>query len=366
MAGPSILLIDDKAEVLDGLESQLVGQLPADVAIRRWMPGIGGDDPDKTFEALIDDETVLVATDYDLTGNGLKGLFGLTIVGWCQNRSIPVGDFSRGHTRDLPDEPNLFELRVPPNDVEGAKYIAAAVQGFMAIRSAFDTNASLVEPGQNLATILASILGRAHLDNQFALYMTRLGSSNASLLQRLRNFAEPDGAPKGQDKVKVLTYVLGHVLLNAILKFPGPILSESALCAYVATTEGEMQVIAPHFEAAMYKGPFALGARRFWREDVDTTIYGFAGAIADQQFESFGDFNRAAVEVAIARELAPHVCDREGCGGKKGGFLCPFTHRPVCERGDCSVPSSSWIPQGAQLSRVERDYYDEWAPLLGL
>ena len=366
MPGPSILLIDDKVEVLDGLEAQLAGKLPIEVEVRRWIPGTDGDDPEQTFNAHVDDDTVLVATDYDLTGNGLKGLFGLTIVGWCQARSIPVGDFSRGHTRDLPDEPNLFELRVPPSDIEGANYIAAAVEGFLAIRGAFAANANLVEPGQNLATILAAILERPHLDNQFALYMTRLGSANSSLIQRLRDFAENDNAPNAQEKVKVLTYVLGHILLNAILKFPGPILSEHALCAYVATNFDEFSAVAALFEDAAYKGPFALGARRFWREDVDEIIYGLAAELGDKQFAGFGDFNRAAVEAALQRELAAHVCERPECAGKKGGFLCPFTDRPVCERGDCSVPSSSWIPQGAQLSRVERDYYDEWAPLLGL
>lgn len=366
MTGPSILLIDDKAEVLDGLETQLAHQLPDGVEVRRWMPGVDGDDPEKKFGSLVDGETVLVATDYDLTGNGMKGLFGLTIVGWCQNRSIPVGDFSRGHTRDLPDEPNLFELRVPPNDFEGARYIAAAVEGFMHIRGAFEEDATLLDAGQNLATILGSVLGRPHLDTEFALYMTRLGSSNASLLQRLRDFAAPPEAVEREEKAQVLTYVLGHVLLNAVLKFPGPILSERALCAYLATTEAEAEVIAPIFEGAVYTGPFASGARCYWREDVDRILDGFAEPIAQQQFAGFGDFNRAALTVAIGREPAAHTCDREGCGGRKGGFLCPFTHRPVCERGDCSVPSSSWIPQGAQLSRVERDYYDEWAPLLGL
>ena len=341
MPGPSILLIDDKVEVLDGLEAQLAGKLPVEVEVRRWIPGADGDDPEQIFSAHVDDDTVLVATDYDLTGNGLKGLFGLTIVGWCQGRSIPVGDFSRGHTRDLPDEPNLFELRVPPSDIEGANYIAAAVEGFLAIREAFATNAHLVEPGQNLATILAAILKRPHLDNQFALYITRLGSANSSLIQRLRDFAEDDNPPNAQEKVKVLTYVLGHVLLNAILKFPGPILSEHALCAYIATNFDEFGALATLFEDAAYKGPFALGARRFWREDVDEIIYGLAAGLGDKQFAGFGDFNRAAVEAELQRELAAHVCERSECGGKKGGFLCPFTDRPVCERGDCSVPSSS-------------------------
>lgn len=55
------------------------------------------------------------------------------------------------------------------------------------------------------------------------------------------------------------------------------------------------------------------------------------------------------------RPLANHVCPRDGCGGRRGGFLCPFTFRTVCTRIDCSIAASGWIPQGAQLSRVERE-----------
>lgn len=366
MPQPSVFLIDDNQDVLDGLTGQLVQLLPDTIEIRTWLPDKDGDDPEKTFRSMIDEETILVATDYDLTSKGMKGLFGLTIVGWSQARSIPVGDFSRGHTRDLPDEPNLFELRVPPNDVDGASFIASAVEGFGTIRRTITDNKALLEHGSNLAAILAMILDRQHLDDQFALYMSRLGSSNSALTQRLKDFADPDKGADDEDKIRVLTYVLGHVLLNAVLKFPGPILSEDALAAYVATTIDEAEILHELFVDAIYAGPFAGGSRRYWRENVDVLIDGFGADIADKQFEGFGDFNRAAVEAKLGRELAVHGCEREGCGGRKGGYLCPFTRRPVCERGDCSVPSISWIPQGAQLSRVERDYYDEWAPLLGL
>jgi hypothetical protein len=194
--------------------------------------------------------------------------------------------------------------------------------------------------------------------------MSRRGSANSSLVERLRSYALPEKVPTSADKAQLLAYVLGHVLLNAILKFPGPILSEKALCAYVATTTDEIETIVPLFGAALYSGPFSDGARYFWREDVDEALDAIGTTIADQQFEDFGDFNRKAIETVLSKKLAIHECKR--CGGLKGGFLCPFTRRPVCQRADCSVSASSWIPQGAQLSRVEREFYNEWAPLLGL
>ena len=150
----SVLLIDDSEKVLDGLCGELRKLTsPEEVEIRRWLPTQQDGDPDVVFKSLVDDGTLLVATDYDLTSKGMKGLFGLTIVGWCQSRSIPVGDFSRGHMKDLPEEPNLFELRVPPDDVGGAQFIASALKGFRSIRSSFsDGPAFALDKSGSLAT----------------------------------------------------------------------------------------------------------------------------------------------------------------------------------------------------------------------
>lgn len=168
MGIPSILLIDDKVEVLTGLKAELSKLLPADVVeIRAWLPDSDdADDPDVAFGAKVDEDTVLVATDYDLTGNGMTGLFGLTIVGWCQARCIPVGDFSRGHNDQLPDEPNLFELRVPPTDIEGAQFIASAFRGFQAIRNALKADPELMPVrGGSLSAALARLLVKPKLDD---------------------------------------------------------------------------------------------------------------------------------------------------------------------------------------------------------
>jgi hypothetical protein len=361
---PSILLIDDNEQVLSDLEESLSRLLPSSSAqIRKWMPTSQQDDPESHFASLIDASTALVVTDYDLTNKGLRGLFGTAIVGWCQRQAIPVGNFSRAITKNLPREPNLFELRVPPTNDEAARYIANAFNGFRTIEKAIQ-EAPALHTKPTLATVLAAVLKREHLDSQLALYMLRLGAANSSLIERLRELAGPQ-QPSFQERTRTVTYVLGHVLLNAILRFPGPILSKRALAAYVATSDVEAEALGGLFKSGIYQGPFSDDDAYYWREDVDVVLEQRAAQGEKLNIDDIGDYNRAVVEAALGRPLASHVCPRDGCGGRRGGFLCPFTFRTVCTRVDCSIAASGWIPQGAQLSRVEREFYDEWAPLLG-
>ncbi|MDP2181010.1 MAG: hypothetical protein Q8K99_00375 [Actinomycetota bacterium] len=361
---PSILLIDDNEQLLEGLSAKLrerLGDEPVD--IQTWMPATVDEDPEASFKARINDNTVFVVTDYDLTSKGLRGLFGVSIVAWSQMAAVPVGDFSRGHRESLPKEPNLFALKVPPNDEEGATFIAAIYFGFRALAAGLQQQPELLREKRSLAGVLAALLNRPHLESQFALYMSRLGAANAGLIERLRTLSvEEDHDLHAMQKL--MSYLLGHVLANSILRFPGPLLSDQALTAYCATSMAEADALAGVFADARYDGPFSGVGRFFWREDVDATVEGLGAGPDPDNFEGFADFNRAVVETLLARKLANHDCGR--CGGVKGGFWCPFMKRPVCERGDCSVPSSSWIPQGALLTRVERDFYDELAPLMGL
>jgi hypothetical protein len=359
---PSVLLIDDKEPLLESLQNALARELGDTAEIKTWRPSEADTDPLEKLATLVDENTVLVATDFDLT-SGMRGLFGLTIVGWCQQRSIPVGDFSRGNIANLPKEPSLFELRIPSDEAEGARFIASTFNGLSEIGRMLEADPQIIASKRSLAAVLAALLNKPQIESQFALYMSRLGAANASLLETLKRFIGTT-EPPASEKKRLLTYVLGHVLLNAILKYPGPILSEKALCAYVATSDAEASNLFGIFSKAIYAGPFGHTARYYWREDVDETIDELASDIDEEQFEMVGDLNRRAVEKKLGRALATHDCDR--CDGHQGGFLCPFTQRPVCLRADCSVAASSWIPQGAQLCRVERVFYDEWAPLLGL
>lgn len=361
-AAPSILLVDDDEGQLRALETELkerLKDLGADV--RAWVPRKGEDAMEK-LKALVDPSTILVITDWDLSTQGQTGFFGPTIVGWCQQQAIPVGDFSRKTADALPTEPNFFELRVPTDDSAPA-YVEQAFRGFHAIRAELASKPERFVQLRSPSAVLAAILDRPDLEPQLALYSPQLGSSSSSLLQRILNKA-PDEIEAGQgEKLELLAYIAGHVLLNAVLKYPGPILSREALCAYFAASDDAFPALSELFADARYQGPFAGSGDFFWRDNIDDAVEALNEG-ADDDAATSGALNRQAAERALGVALARHNCDR--CKGENGGFYCPFKRRPVCIRADCSVSSSSWLPDGARVCRVEYDFYEEWAPLLGL
>lgn len=360
---PSILLIDDNEAQLSKLENGVRSILHDDEAtIRTWLPVKEDEDPQTEFGKRIDEGTTLVVTDYDLTGNARTGLFGATIVGWCQAKAIPAGDYSRGRRSGLPDEPNLFELRVPTQSGRDAEYIAALFRGFRSIRQWFEDRPQLIDV-KSPAAVLAEGLGLPSLESDFALY-SRLPSTGA-LVDMIRETASDEIKPPYERKRTLVTYIVGHLLVNAVLKFPGPILSQRALLAYCGVDMVEADHVVQLFTQAKYDGPFAELDRFFWFSRVDEALDDYSKNLpAEFEADTLGEANRAAVESELGRPLQRYGCKR--CGGRNGGFWCPFTDRTVCQLPDCSVAVTSWIPQGARLSRVERDFYDEWAPVLGL
>jgi hypothetical protein len=363
----SILLIDDKPAVLEELEACLRKQIPSEEAdIRTWAPTQNQDDPFKTFGERVDQDTVLVVTDYDLTGQGRTGLFGASVVAWCQARAIPVGDYSRAIDTALPKEPNLFELRVPKESDRAANYIAAVFRGFAWIRRQLSADAELLKK-RSPAAVIAALLGAPNLESQFALYSVRLGATSAALVDRIIRTAPSDVEPTPEDRRNLLGYIVGHLLLNSVLRFPGPIASSSELTAYLGTATSEADALEKVFHNAIYSGPFSGLGPYFWLSKVDEALRPMIAALTDaieKEPETHGELNRLAIEKSLNRQFARHDCSR--CHGQNGGFWCPFTHRAVCQRPDCSVGANSWVPQGARICRIERDFYDEWAPILGI
>jgi hypothetical protein len=361
----SILLIDDDESGLNQLAEGLKARLPAgQVEIRTWVPTKEDEDPRGAFEKRLDAETTLVVTDHDLTSRGLTGLFGASIVAWCQTKRIPVGDFSRRTANALTKEPDLFEFRVPTDPQRSVVVVASVFSGFAAISNALKTRPVLLTK-RSPAAVLADILGPPADENQFTLYGVRFGTTIGALLDTITPAADrPE--PGRQDKIHLLTYIVGHLLLNAVLRFPGPILSQRALKAYASSDEADAADVQQLFETATYAGPFGdLEEPFFWLAKVDDVLDGLMKELAaDVNTETSGELRRLAIEKKLSRRLARHACNR--CNGVNGGFYCPFTKRTVCERPDCSVGSSSWIPQGAKACRIERDFFDEWAPILGL
>ena len=367
--GPAILLVDDKKENLDRLRERVqaeLQELPGG-RVHGWDPRDLRGDAERGFEERICEDTVLVVTDLDLTP-AVTGLFGHSIVAWCRKRFIPVGDFSNKMDA-LPKEPDLFELRVPRDETRAAAFIARMYRGFRDIRTCMEERGSLLAEAESPGELLATLLGRCDLESHFSPYMTRPGMFNASLLDTLALDVEQGRGTA--EKTKLLTYILGHVFTNAVLRYPGPLLGKGPCCAYLAMSEEDAGAVVELFGGARFDGPFSDGETLFWRDKVDAVIERLSAEhdVSDADYESFGDYHRAVMVKAlgsIGKTARRHGCTRSGCEGRKGGFWCPFKKRAVCEREDCSSTASSWVPSGAYACRVEREYFDERAPILGL
>lgn len=358
-----ILLIDDEPGEIEGLEKELHEALEGDqVDIATWIPS-AGDNPDEVLSSKISSETILVITDYDLTKGGLLGFQGTNVRSLCQQQLIPVGDFSRGKPGSLPNEPDLFSMRVPAfSQKHAAQYIAGVYQGFSEIRS----KSNDLMRTSSISAAAASILGRPELEPGLSLYFSRLATSNPWLRERLQHLAKSQQKDLQHTIAKLLAYMIGHVIQNLVLAFPGPLMNVSVLAAYLAISEMDAEEFVEKTELAAYLGPFCALGPYYWRSDVDAIVDRIIEQMEEDLPDDENELNRFVVERVIDHPPGTHGCDRDGCNGRRGGFWCPFSKRPVCSLNECSEASTAWIPDGADLCRVEKDFFDEFAPLLGL
>ncbi|MBY0265926.1 MAG: hypothetical protein K2W84_05900 [Burkholderiales bacterium] len=364
----SILLVDDDHDMSAQLKADLGNFLGADsdIRIEIWEPSQkDGIDSKGKFESLLDELNVgLVVTDFDLTKQGMSGLFGATIVDWCQQNLVPVAEFSRMLEKKLPEEPNLFEMRI--DLVSPAKQIASIYSGFKQVNEklAGARTGAEFKSFRSPAAALATILNRVNEESLFALYATRYVGANSGLLDRIKKTLSKEIVPDEDEKNSVLAYICGHLLLNAVLRFPGPIMHREALGAYCGVDPASGTEIESIFDSCKYDGPFQDMGPFFWLDKIQNLIQIEAKRFEiSAEYETEGEFNRIVVERILQRQLPRHACTR--CQGQNGGFWCPLTRKTVCLRSSCSVASTSWVPRGAQLCRIEREFYEEWAPILG-
>ena len=347
-----VLVIDDEQPRLEQLVAAIQAELQG-IRVKAWQP----EKVENSLERFNSEvpSVGLIVTDQDLTKAG-SGLLGSTITTWAQDTFLPVCNFSRQPQRKLPRESNFFELRVPreEDEQERARYIARIYHGFDQLRTYIEE----ADEAQPTAKLLADSMGTPELQDDLAPYLTSVGYASSSFMQTVLAAGTP---PTGRDRDNFLAFILGHILVNAVLEFPGPIISQTTLAAYCAMSDRISEQLATLFADAAYIGPFSAPNMYFQRRLVDAHIDELAVDLDDQPDEP-DQYNRKVVQRAL-KLAAPHGCQR--CNGTRGGLWCPFTKRAVCNRADCSVASNTWIPRGATLCRVEREYFDEWAPLLG-
>ena len=357
MSTENILLIDDNSKNLGQLNLELHKLLkPQGISINAWNPVRNDGNPAQIIKKYLKNKPILVVTDYDLSSDGLTGFYAPTIVRWCKSQLVPVGEYSQQNKFGFINQPNLFDIRVPGNNEDAPAQIASIAEGFISIRNFIQTNKDLLKGKLSLSKLISLLLEREYLDYEFFWYLESIDMVSNNLLLFM------NGSKKvSLQKLQVATsYLIGHLLLNSILKFPGPIISEVALCSYLSITTNELDKMAKVFNKAKYNGPFSSIGRFYWREDIDQIVMKNGDDLQDD-FEGIGDYNQAVIK-NLGINCKPFNCNQ--CGGKNGGYYCPYTQKTVCELDSCSVASSAWIPRGADVCRIERVFFDNWTPLL--
>jgi hypothetical protein len=82
---------------------------------------------------------------------------------------IPVGDYSRGSQKELPDEPDQYEIRIPHEPEAAAKYIASVFEAILWFRQKIEEQWETVQKKRSPSGGLAQLLGRPLEESKFAL-----------------------------------------------------------------------------------------------------------------------------------------------------------------------------------------------------
>lgn len=359
VATRSILLIEDEpAQMEKRLAALSEAVAGTHFSIDSWLPRQEETDYEQALERRLETRPILVATDHALDAGGAHGFRSGAVVSACRKMAIPVGNYSRKPI-DL-EEPDLFLFRFSEDPEVAAGEILDIASGFDDLATRISQEATAARKGW--ARTLADVLGRGDMAASFSLYSARNVGSFATTIKALE-----DRLGEAEAIRSLEIYMIGHLLKNGILSFAGPIMDGLTLCSYLACADEQQQELEALFQKARYEGPFGGRAAYFWQDDIDELLEGLAEehSVEEEDGDTGDDiYRRKIVDAALGAK--PHGCQRENCAGSRGGFRCPYTGRTVCDRPDCSATSSSWIPTGAHLCRVEREYYDRHAPLLGL
>jgi hypothetical protein len=145
---------------------------------------------------------------------------------------------------------------------------------------------------------------------------------------------------------------LGYWLYDSVLRFPGIVVNEIAAASYLnidAEQFRDRPRIQGLFSSALYQGPFAdPKAPIWWRDKLDDLLQ-----------KAKAKDGRSLVHKVLKTTVKPCFD-----GKKRAGYYCVVTGKPVSKEN--SRGQISWLPRGADLSRVRKDIYEELAPWIGL
>lgn len=167
----------------------------------------------------------------------------------------------------------------------------------------------------------------------------------------------PSEQSKETEFKNYITPLLGYIVYNSILRFPGVVLNETAAASYldIKVSQFSNPKTQKYFKDALYTGPFNELGPYWWKEGLDKLL---AEVKTNSEKNQTGrDFIRKKGLTKIERCRCE---DKSSRGHLGAGYVCVITNTPVCAKH--SKGSISWLPRGATLARISNSEWDELGP----
>jgi hypothetical protein len=365
-----ILIIEDQPDFIESVKAAFKNVAPAVELLTPETTGIK-DQFDNSGQSSLEEQMltkvkalqakqaidlVLLDTDLSRFGNGVTQSLCRQAF---QEVGIPVCRYRKRHTvthvARLQDLHRLARegasavwvpselLRTERLESDLVPWLLAVADGFAAIQSAIAADDELLSAPLGPAGMLATMLGHPSLKADLLGYTA----------QNFFFFAAPSGEDGDDLPAPPNAFAqgtrLGYWLVNYILMFPGPILSDKAAAAYLNLTlpsfaEAKVKALVV---GAKYSGPFSGIQEFFWRDGLASLLDRFEG------------------DIASASELQDMKLERVDADDPgASAYLCMLTQEPISDSD--AAPKPDWIPPGAQLARVKRELYDQLGPMLSI
>lgn len=366
-----IIVIDDKQPQQEALKNALtpfmlgkyvVDVWTVDVLREKWTEKFVTDesasnaDEDVWFRVLRSEPDVaVVVADHDLSAFNTVRISESAITDACKQASIPVCTYHRKpklvteaqYLKQIVSQTRSFSIAIDISNLEqAAREIISVADGFASLTYGYSiVQSDCREKGP--AAILAQILGKPGLANYFARYAT-----GPTLASDLIEYISPsiDATENKTSIERRVPFILGCWLYNYILPFPGILPNEVASASYVNLSAEDFSKNQDKFADAKYTGPFGDVNTYWWRSELDRIL-----------IES--DCEDGVAYLDKHKIMAtPSVCVVKN--EPPAGYYCLIKKAPISLKA--SKGRLSWIPEGADLCRIDTDTYDSIAPIMGL
>lgn len=294
------------------------------------------------------DEVTLLVADRDLSMSpSFRGMSVSAVIGAAKRLAIPICSYAR---QPAPED---YKWRVrweeghiilaAGSDDELARQAVLAARGFAEIASKLP-GFMKAEVGDSPAKLLAALLQKPEYSDKIALY--GVGDQN-----RLSDV--PAKGKDDTDWVKRIGCFLGYWLWDSILRYPGLLVNEVAAASHlnIAADDFRRSEVRAVFKEALYDGPFADKDRPQW----------WRGMIDDIVSRERCDDGLGLVQRTLGAGINPSQCSVDP--SKPAGYYCIISEKPVSLEN--SKGGLSWLPRGADLTRISTRLFEEYGPWIG-